>query len=419
MNTIQSIKGFNDVLPLESYKFQYVEKTITNIINSFGFLEIRTPIVEKTELFQRSIGDQTDIITKEMYSFIRNGEKSFTLRPEGTVGVARAILQNGLSGNKQKVWYNGYMFRAENPQKGRYRQFQQIGVEAYNLESTKMELELLVVASNIWKALGIDQSVSLEINSLGNAQTRIEYKKSLVEYFNLYKDKLDADSLIRLEKNPLRILDSKNEGIQDILKNAPKILDFLDNESLEKFNFIIKGLDYLKIPYTVNPRLVRGLDYYNDFVFEFITSNTGAQNTLCAGGRYDTLVEQIGGKKTPAVGFAIGIERLVLILDELELFEDKKSNDIYICTLGSTAYFEAFKLREELISKNPSLSIFINNEDLSLKNQLKKANKEGSDICLILGDNELAENKIVIKYMKLTTEQETVPFSEIISRLTA
>jgi histidyl-tRNA synthetase len=414
MKNIQSVKGFNDLLPCETFKFQYIESTITNILNSYGFLEIRTPIIESTELFNRSIGDSTDIISKEMYSF-ESSDKSLTLRPEGTVGVARCLLQNGLTGAKQKLWYSGYMFRAENPQKGRYRQFQQIGVEVYNQDSPRTEIEQISLIWNICKKLDITQSITLQVNSLGDIQAREDYKKAFKAYLENFKEQLDYDSLVRLDKNPLRILDSKNEQVQSILVNAPKILDFINEESRENFDYITKGLDYLNIKYVINQGLVRGLDYYNDFVFEFIAnSGVGSQNSFCAGGRYDSLMSQIGGKNTPAFGFAIGIERLVLIVDELNKIKEKSnSKTISICTLGDEAYLKGLILRDNIIKINKDWTVYVNNESSSLKNQLKRANKDNIAYSIIIGEQELLDDNVILKDMITDKEQQIIIFDDI------
>lgn len=407
--TIKSIRGFNDLLPAAIYTTQYVENIIESFLNKRGFDEIRTPIVEYTELFKRSIGDETDIVSKEMYSFEGSGERSFTLRPEGTVAVARAILEANQTENKQKLWYNGYMFRAENPQQGRYRQFQQVGIEIYNLPDPRTDIELLFLCSSLFKALGLDDQLTLEINSLGSRESRERYRNALVGYFECYRDQLDKDSLVRLERNPLRILDSKNPDLATLIEGAPKLCDFLDSESRERFESIKKGLNSLGVKFVENSKLVRGLDYYNDLVFEFTMKVEGAQNTLCAGGRYDGLMSQLDSSlSVSAIGCAIGIERLVLLLNKLERQPEKKTIDVFICTMSEECYLSALALRDRLLEEADNLTVMICTEKLSLKNQLKRADRSGARIALILGDNELKDNTVGVKYLREEKAQVVV-----------
>jgi len=416
MQNFKSIRGFNDLLPQNIEKVQLIEETIKNILNNSGFKEIRTPIMEYEDLFKRSVGEESDIVSKEMYTIKRSDEKSFTLRPEGTVGVARALLENNLLNTQQKLWYNGYMFRAENPQKGRYRQFQQIGVEAYGMEGINIEIELLYMVQSIFKRLGILDFVNLEINNIGTSADRIEYANELKCFLKPYYNLFDIDFINKFEKNPLRILDSKDKVIKEIIKNAPTISDFINEDSRELFNRLIYNLEVLGINYKINKNLVRGLDYYNDLVFEWTSNLSESQVTICAGSRYDSLIKQIGGKMKPAVGFAIGIERLIMLIETKSSFSIKQKRSIYICSLGQDAYPFALKLREKLLQSLDWI-ITINSENTSLKSQLKKADKLNTDYSIIIGSTELINQNLILKYMKSENAQLTIAEKDLLNYL--
>ncbi len=399
---IQAIRGMNDLLPDQSPIWQYFEQKVKNVLDQYGYQEIRMPIVEQTELFKRSIGEVTDIVEKEMYTFNdRNGD-SLTLRPEGTACCVRAAEQHGLLFNQtQRLWYTGPMFRHERPQKGRYRQFHQIGVECFGFKGPDIDAELIIMTARLWKELGLLESVSLEINSLGLPEERAAFKADLVTYLSAYKTELDEDSLRRLETNPLRILDSKNTQTQDILKNAPKLSDYYGEESKSDFDNLLKLLDLTGVKYTVNAGLVRGLDYYSKTVFEWVTTALGAQGTVCAGGRYDGLVAQLGGKPTPGVGFAMGIERLVLLLEELKLIPEETQNliDIFIIAAGEGTLEKAFQI-SETIRSDTNLRVLQNAGAGSFKSQMKKADKSGALLAVIIGEQELNSGKVILKALK-------------------
>ena len=407
---IQSIRGMNDLLPDQSATWQYLERVIADVLARYSYREIRFPILEQTELFKRSIGEVTDIVEKEMYTFDdRNGD-SLTLRPEGTASCVRACNQNGLLHNQiQRLWYMGPMFRHERPQKGRLRQFHQIGVEAFGLNGPDIDAELLLLTARLWQALKIDYAVTLQINSLGTAADRDAYRAALVEYLSVREEQLDEDSQRRLHSNPMRILDSKNATTQALLNGAPSLDDFIDNESREHFQQLCTMLDAAGVSYEVNSRLVRGLDYYSKTVFEWVTSSLGAQGTVCAGGRYDGLVEQLGGKPCPAVGFAMGLERLVLLLDELDVVPDSVAQtvDLYLVAVGDVDR-QALVLAESLRSDCPAVRIQTNCGGGSFKSQMKKADKSGASIALILGEDEAANNTIGVKFLRQDRPQETL-----------
>ncbi|PCJ46451.1 MAG: histidine--tRNA ligase [Gammaproteobacteria bacterium] len=397
----------NDILPSQTKVWQHLEAELRKTLANYGYKEIRMPIVEQTNLFARSIGASTDIIEKEMYTFDdRNGE-SLSLRPECTAGCVRAGIEHGLLYNQeQRLWYMGPLFRYERPQKGRYRQFHQMGAEVFGLAGPDIDAELILMTARIWKNLGIHHLLRLEINSLGNSQARQNYKDVLVNYFSANKKQLDEDSLRRLETNPLRILDSKNPAMQDLIEAAPRLIENLDEQSELHFKALCLRLDQAGIEYKVNSRLVRGLDYYNRTVFEWITDSLGSQGAVCGGGRYDGLVEQLGGKETTAVGFAIGIERLVLLMTE---FTDNASFvneiDVYLARMGEKAEIKALLLAEDLRNILPGLKILTHCGSGNFKKQLKKADKSGASLCLILGDDELAENNITVKFLREQREQ--------------
>jgi histidyl-tRNA synthetase len=387
----------NDQLPGELACWQQLEQTAAEVFRLFGYREIRLPVVEKTELFARSIGQSTDIVEKEMYTFQdRNGDQ-LSLRPEGTAGVVRAMLQHGLLHNAiQRVWYAGAMFRHERPQKGRYRQFHQIGVEAYGMSEADLDVEIISMTSQLWKQLGLS-GVALEINTLGTAESRKTYRSALVEYYQANRESLDEDSLRRLDKNPLRILDSKNGAVIELNKKAPDILEYLDNDSKEHFQRVQVLLDKLAISFTRNPKLVRGLDYYGRTVFEWTTDKLGAQSAICGGGRYDALVEKLGGKPVPAAGFAIGMERLIELLKIEQLCQPEKRQDIYIVQTSDTALELGLSMAMEF--RDAGFSVTGNIGDTSFKSQLKKANKSNARLALIIGDNELQTNSITVKLL--------------------
>src|SRR5690554_3792284 len=388
----------NDLLPEQTAVWQYVEEVVRKILARFAYREVRFPILEQTELFKRSIGEVTDIVEKEMYTFAdRNGE-SLTLRPEGTASCVRACEQHGLLYNQtQRLWYMGPMFRYERPQKGRYRQFHQCGVEAFGMDGPDIDAEILLLSARILRELGVAESVTLQLNSLGNAESRAAYKTALVAYLDGHYDQLDADSQRRLTTNPLRILDSKEASTQALLDNAPVLLDYLDEESRAHFEQLKRLLDAGGVTNRVNPRLVRGLDYYGKTAFEWVTDKLGAQSTVCAGGRYDGLVEQLGGRPTPAVGVGMGVERLVLLLEALDLIpEGLQQVDVYLLAVGSVQS-AALQLAERLRDELPYLRVLTHCGGGSIESQMKKADKSGADIALILGEDELAAASMVVK----------------------
>ncbi len=397
---IKSIRGVHDILPDESGRWAALEARVQKVVAAYGYREIRMPIIESTELFKRSIGDVTDIVEKEMYTFAdRNGD-SLTLRPEGTAGCVRACMQHGLLHNQQqRLWYQGPMFRHERPQKGRYRQFHQIGVETFGFSSPSIEVELLAMTARLWKELGI-RDVRLEINSLGSNEARATYRETLVEYFSAHKDQLDEDSLRRLDSNPLRILDTKNPAMQELVANAPSLADSLDEESRAHFEELKAGLDSLGIEYVVNTRLVRGLDYYSRTVFEWITESLGAQGTICAGGRYDGLVEQLGGKPVPAVGFAMGVERILQLLEEQGNELATEPLDVYVMPMGDAAQPYAMQLAESLRSHVSPVRVLLHVGGGSFKSQMKKADKSGALFAMIMGDNEVENNTVTLKPLR-------------------
>ncbi|MEH6590611.1 MAG: histidine--tRNA ligase [Halioglobus sp.] len=420
MSNLKAVRGMSDILPDETRYWQYLESTVRELLASYGYGEIRFPIVEHTELFKRSIGEVTDIVEKEMYSFDdRNGE-SLTLRPEGTAGCVRAAIQQGILNTPQRLWYSGPMFRYERPQKGRQRQFHQIGLEAFGVATPDMDAEVILMTARLWRDLGLGDSVELQINSIGSTEARQAYRTALVAFLEQHIDKLDEDSQRRLGSNPLRILDSKNPDVQALLDGAPSLLDYLDDESRQDFSQLTDLLDAAGVTYTVNPRLVRGLDYYNKTVFEWVTSRLGAQGTIGAGGRYDGLVAQLGGKPTPAVGFAMGMERLVLLLAELGHVSIETSRaDIYVVAAGNDAHRTALGAIERLRDVMPSIRIIQHTGGGSFKSQMKKADKSGAQVALIWGENEVAEGTVTVKPMREQPEagdrleQQTLKVTEL------
>ena len=416
-STLQAIRGMNDILPAQSPAWQYFEDTVRSVLDTYGFQEIRMPIVEKTELFKRSIGEVTDIVEKEMYTFDdRNGD-SLTLRPEGTAGCVRACIQHGLTHNQvQRLWYSGPMFRHERPQKGRYRQFHQIGIEVFGLDGPDIDAELLMLTARLWKRLGLQQ-VSLQLNSLGTSADRAKFREALVSYLQQHREQLDEDSKRRLESNPLRILDSKSPQTQSLLEEAPRLAEYIDAESQAHFDQLCSLLDAARIPYTVNPRLVRGLDYYGRTVFEWVTDQLGAQGTVCAGGRYDVLVEQLGGRTTPAVGFAMGIERLIALLESQHVSLPDKAPHVYIVAVGEQAQRHGLLLSEQLRDSVPALRIMTHCGGGSFKSQFKKADRSGAHFALVLGDEELEQGRAGLKALREQKDQETVEFTALPDRL--
>ncbi|WP_371196140.1 histidine--tRNA ligase [Glaciecola sp. SC05] len=416
---IQAIRGMNDCLPSQSGVWQYVEQNIRQLVGSYQYHEIRTPVVESTELFKRSIGEVTDIVEKEMYSFDdRNGD-SLTLRPEGTACCVRAGNQHGLLYNQQqRLWYMGPMFRHERPQKGRYRQFHQFGAEAYGFEGPDIDVEVIMMGARLWKAFGIADKVTLQINSLGSNEARIAYKEKLVLFLQSVESQLDEDSKRRLHSNPLRVLDSKDQNTQTLLKDAPRLIDNLDTQSQLHFEQVCEMLDALGIEYQVNPSLVRGLDYYNRTVFEWVTDLLGAQGTICAGGRYDNLVAQLGGKPTPAVGFAMGIERLVLLIESIQSSDEfSPKADVYITALGDAAQTHAMQVAERLRDALPALALVLHCGGGNMKKQLKKADASGARLAVIIGDAEIENKLYSLKYLRDEMPQSQVSMQQLLALL--
>ena len=420
MAKIQAIRGMNDILPDQTPVWQYVESTVRQVLGQYGYQEIRMPVVEHTELFKRSIGEVTDIVEKEMYTFDdRNGD-SLTLRPEGTAGCVRAAEEHGLLFNQtRRLWYTGPMFRHERPQKGRYRQFHQIGVECFGMAGPDIDAELLVLTARLWKAFGLTEHARLEINSIGTSESRKVYREALVRYLEQYKDQLDDDSKRRLGTNPLRILDSKDPATREILNGAPLLDDYLDVESRAHFEQLKSLLDAAGVSYTVNPALVRGLDYYGKTVFEWITDSLGAQGTICAGGRYDGLVQQLGGKPTDAVGFAMGLERLILLLETLDLVPEQVNNnaDVYVTAMGEQAVAPAMAVAESLRNELPGVVVVSHCGGGSFKSQMKKADRSNARYAVILGENEIASGTVALKPLRNDDPQQEVNQSELASVL--
>ncbi len=398
----------NDVLPDASATWRYVETVVREVIESYGYREIRLPILEQTELFRRSIGEVTDIVEKEMYTFLDRNDESITMRPEATAGMVRAGITNGLFHNqRQKLWTSGPMFRYEKPQKGRYRQFHQIDVEAMGYPGPDVDAELIIMSARMWQRLGLSR-LALEVNSLGSPKSRKEYRDSLVSYFSAVKSELDEDSIRRLEQNPLRILDSKNPDMQEIIVAAPVMLDHLDEESQRHFAELRALLDAAGVAYEVNPRLVRGLDYYNRTVFEWVTDALGSQGAVCAGGRYDGLVEKLGGRATPAIGWAMGVERLVGLFEECGGTAPAVNPDVYIVAGGDAALARGFEIAEMLRDEIDGIRVELNFGGGSFKSQLKRADKSGAEFAVVLGDEEIAGNRVGLKPLRIDEDQVQV-----------
>ena len=417
---IQAIRGMNDCSPTESPLWQWIEGQVRQILSSYGYSEVRMPIVESTPLFARAIGEVTDVVSKEMYTFWDNDEQ-LTLRPEGTAGCVRAAIEHGwIYNNEQRLWYMGPMFRHERPQKGRYRQFHQAGVEVFGIATPEIDAELIILTARLWKALGIDQHVSLQLNSIGSLEARANYRSALVAFLENHQDLMSEEEKERLVKNPLRILDTKNQALQDVWDGAPKLLDYLDDESREHFAQLCGLLDAVGIQYEINPKLVRGLDYYNKTVFEWVTSALGAQGTVCGGGRYDGLVEQLGGHATSGVGFAMGLERLVLLVQEVnKSIPVKSAVDIYVVYQGEGTTLAAFQLAEKLRSELPHLSTMLHCSGGNFKKQFKRADKSGATLALVLGESEVQNNQVVVKHLLGTAEQQTIDVDNLIEHVKA
>ncbi len=415
---LQAVRGMNDILPPASALWQSVETTVRDTVAAYGYREIRLPVVESTELFRRSIGEVTDIVEKEMYTFQdRNGE-SLTLRPEGTASCVRAGIEHGLLHNQvQRLWYAGPMFRHERPQKGRHRQFHQVGVEAYGIEGPDIDAELICLCARLWARLGLD-GLALQINSLGSVEARGAYRERLVAYFQAHLDALDEDSRRRLHGNPLRILDTKNPAMEAVVAGAPVLVDHLDEASARHFEGLRELLEAAGVPYVVNPRLVRGLDYYCRTVFEWVTDRLGAQGTVCAGGRYDGLTEQLGGRAVPGVGFAMGLERLVAILADSGRAGVASDPHAYLVAVGEAARVRGLVLAERLRDRVSGLRVELNCGGGSFKSQMRRADRSGAPVALILGEEEVAGSRVGVKPLREAGEQQSLDETELVDRLT-
>ncbi|MGL9769634.1 MAG: histidine--tRNA ligase [Sodalis sp. (in: enterobacteria)] len=417
---IQAIRGMNDYLPKETAFWQRIEERLKDVLVSYGYSEIRLPIVEQTSLFQRAIGKVTDVVEKEMYTFSDRNGNSLTLRPEGTAGCARAGIAHGLLYNQeQRLWYVGPMFRYERPQKGRYRQFHQIGAEVFGQQGPDVDAELILLTARWWRVLGIQEHVVLELNSIGSLETRTRYSEALVMFLRHHEDRLDEDCRRRMHSNPMRVLDTKNPNIQVLLNDAPVLTDYLDDDSHAHFSGLCELLDLANIPYTVNPRLVRGLDYYNRTVFEWVTTRLGSQSTVCGGGRYDGLVEQLGSHPTPAVGFAMGLERLVLLVEAINPnFAVETRVDVYLVASGDNVQHKALRLAEQLRDALPSIHLMTNYGGGSFKKQFSRADKHGARFAIVLKESETSTGQVVVKNLA-TGSQERVAQSDVTARLAA
>ena len=417
-NIIKAIRGMNDCSPTESPLWQWIEDKVRNVLASYGYSEVRMPIVESTPLFARAIGEVTDVVSKEMYTFWDNDEQ-LTLRPEGTAGCVRAAIENGwIYNNEQRLWYMGPMFRHERPQKGRYRQFHQAGVEIFGIANPEIDAELIILTARLWKELGIDQHVSLQLNSIGSLEARANYRTALVAFLQNHQALMNDEEKDRLVKNPLRILDSKNAALQEALNDAPKLLDYLDDESREHFAQLCALLDNMGVKYEINPKLVRGLDYYNKTVFEWVTSALGAQGTVCGGGRYDGLVEQLGGHATQGVGFAMGLERLVLLVQEVNKnITVPSAVDIYVVFSGEGTTLAAFRIAEKIRTELPHLRVMTHCSGGKFQKQFKRADKVGARFALVIGESEVQADQVVVKDLSGAAEQQTISAVELIDYL--
>ena len=412
---IQPVRGMNDILGVDALYWERLETTAARLLRAYGYEQIRLPILERTELFKRSIGEATDIVEIEMYTFEDRGGDSLTMRPEATASVVRACLSSGLLHNQQqKLWTAGPMFRREKPQKGRYRQFHQMSVEALGFAEAETDAELIVLSGRLWRELGIEH-VTLELNSLGTPESRAVYRQLLTDYFSANRDILDADSLRRLDRNPLRILDSKNPEMQEMLAGAPLLSEHLDEESKAHFARVQQLLADNEISFTINPRLVRGLDYYSRTVFEWVTDQLGSQSAVCSGGRYDGLVEQLGGKSIPAVGWALGIERIVELMQLVDSQTTATSADIYVVCLGDAARRAGFAHAEALRSQFPQLRVVYGLAEAGLKSQMRRADRSGAEYALIVGEEECAANEVSVKPLRIDAPQERMSLAAFIA----
>lgn len=422
MKKLQAIRGMSDLLPADSPLWRYFESTVAKLLASYGYQEVRFPLLEQTELFKRGIGETTDIVEKEMYTFLDRNEESLTLRPEGTASCVRACEQHKMLFDRgtltQKLWYSGPMFRYEKPQKGRLRQFHQFGVETFGYAGPDIDAELLIMTARLWKMLGIEDAAELHLNTLGNAGERLQHRDALIAFLETIKSDLDEDSQRRMYNNPLRVFDSKDAKTQSLIKDAPELKDFLGEESKSHFEGLKALLDAAGVSYTVNPRLVRGLDYYNQTVFEWITDKLGSQGTICGGGRYDGLVKQLGGHATPAIGFGMGVERLILLLRELDKTPEGIENqlDVYIVAMENCNE-AALSLSESIRDRLPNLRLQLHCGGGSLKSQMKKADKSGAKIALILGESEVEKAEVSVKYLREQAPQNNLKNTEIYSFL--
>lgn len=417
---LQSIRGMRDVLPVEARRFRLVEDALRAVLRGYAYEELQLPLLEPTELFARGVGEGTDIVEKEMYTLADRDGESITLRPEGTAGCVRALLQHGLLFNQtQRVYYAGPMFRYERPQKGRYRQFQQVGAEAFGLAGPDVDAELMALGRACWRALGVERLLRLEINTLGAPAARAAYRAALVDYLTPRQGELDPDSRRRLERNPLRILDSKDPTTQAILADAPRLPDFIDDESAVHFESLKSVLTALDIPFVVNPRLVRGLDYYTQTVFEWVTDALGSQGAVCAGGRYDGLIEELGGRPTPAAGFAIGLDRLVLLHEQVAPALDVAAADVYVCVLDGETLGWAFAIADKLRQALPTFRIRVHAGGGKLKNQLKRADQSGARFALLVGADEMAAGAPSLKYLREDREQQALDLPALVQALGA
>ena len=416
--TIQAIRGMNDCSPTESPLWQWIEAKVRHVLASYGYSEVRMPIVESTPLFARAIGEVTDVVSKEMYTFWDNDEQ-LTLRPEGTAGCVRAAIERGwIYNNEQRLWYMGPMFRHERPQKGRYRQFHQAGVEVFGIANPEIDVELIILTARLWKELGIDQHVSLQLNSIGSLEARANYRSALVAFLENHQDLMSDEEKERLVKNPLRILDTKNEALQEVLNGAPKLLDYLDDESREHFNQLCSLLDAMGVKYEINPKLVRGLDYYNKTVFEWVTSALGAQGTVCGGGRYDGLVEQLGGHATQGVGFAMGLERLVLLVQEVNKeITLPQAVDLYLVYAGEGTTLNSFQIAEQIRTELPQVRVMTHCSGGKFQKQFKRADKIEAKYALVVGESEVQAKTVVVKDLRNGAEQITLSQVDLIATL--
>jgi histidyl-tRNA synthetase len=414
--SIKAIRGMNDILPDQTPLWQFFEAQVKSIFDQYGYQEIRMPIAEKTDLFCRSIGEATDVVEKEMYTFAdRNGD-NMTLRPEGTASCVRAAQEHGLTYNQvQRLWYHGPMFRYERPQKGRQRQFHQFGAEVYGIDGPDVDAELIIMTARLWQQLGLQNAVTLQLNTLGSSTARAAYRTDLVAFLEINMHKLDADSQRRVSTNPLRVLDSKDSNTQSVLDGAPDFYGYLDDESRAHFKRLRELLDAAGIEYVVNPRLVRGLDYYCKTVFEWVTDKLGAQGTVCGGGRYDGMIEQLGGKPTPAVGWAMGVERMILLLQEMQQEPAGlgQQADVYLAHMGDAASLRTMQLAEQLRSDILNLRLLWHCGGGSLKNQMKKADRSGAKVVLIMGEDELAQGQIQIKPLQGQGVQQSISLDQV------